>query len=206
MPRQSISAWLALVLLAAWLAWAVAGGPVFSPLNGREAPPAVNGHGPAPGAGSGSDAGTEGGCEGGRETGEEVPPAPVAVTKEGWGVVVDVAAQKVYVYRDGKPARAMVCSTGTPDKPTPLGEFRIENRGTWFFSEKYKQGGKWWVSFHNWGEYLFHSVPMDREGRILEEEAGRLGQPASHGCVRLSLKDAEWFYLNIPPGTPVIIH
>lgn len=122
-----------------------------------------------------------------------------------WRVLVSIPEQKVYVFRGQDLLRVMVCSTGTEDKPTPRGKFAIQNRGPWFFSEKYRQGGKWWVSFLHWGEYLFHSVPMDREGRVLEEEAEKLGQPASHGCVRLSLADARWFYDHIPQGTPVEI-
>ena len=39
----------------------------------------------------------------------------------------------------------------------------------------------------------------------MEEEGNKLGQPASHGCVRLTVADAEWFYNQIPEGTPVTI-
>ncbi len=27
----------------------------------------------------------------------------------------------------------------------------IQNRGTWFYSQKYEQGAKYWVSFRGWG-------------------------------------------------------
>ncbi|HCW51160.1 MAG TPA: L,D-transpeptidase, partial [Clostridiales bacterium] len=74
-----------------------------------------------------------------------------------------------------------------------------------FFSERYEQGARWWVSFRDWGIYLFHSVPVDRTGEVIPEEADKLGQPASHGCVRLSMEDARWFYETIPEGTPVDI-
>lgn len=129
------------------------------------------------------------------------PPQPDEV----W-IEVDLAQQRVRVRKEAEVIREMVASTGTPDKPTPQGSFRLENRGEWFFSEKYKQGGFYWVSFLNRGEYLFHSVPTDRHRRIIPEEAARLGQPASHGCVRLSLEDARWIYENLPAGTRVEIH
>ena len=99
----------------------------------------------------------------------------------------------------------MVCSAGTAAKPTPTGRFFIQNRGEVFFSEKYQQGGKWWVSFRDWGIYLFHSVPTNRNGEIIPEEAAKLGRPASHGCVRLSMADARWLYDTIPEETPVDI-
>ena len=37
------------------------------------------------------------------------------------------------------------------------------------------------------------------------QEVDKLGQKASHGCIRLSMDDSLWFYENIPQGTPVII-
>lgn len=123
-----------------------------------------------------------------------------------YAVEVSIAEQRVRVYRHGELIREMVASTGTPDKPTPAGHFRLQNRGEWFYSRKYQQGAKWWVSFKDWGVYLFHSVPMDAQKQIIPEEAAKLGQPASHGCVRLSVEDARWFYETLPQGTPVHIY
>lgn len=121
-------------------------------------------------------------------------------------IEVSVAEQRVRVYRAGRLVREMVCSTGTPDSPTPRGLFYIQNRGEWFFSQKYKQGGKWWVSFYGWGQYLFHSVPLDSNQEVIPEEAAKLGQPASHGCIRLAMEDARWIYDHIPRGAPVHIY
>ncbi|MBC7345294.1 MAG: L,D-transpeptidase, partial [Clostridia bacterium] len=33
-----------------------------------------------------------------------------------------------------------------------------------------------------------------------------LGQPASHGCIRLTMEDARWIYDHIPRGAPVHIY
>ncbi|WP_338834722.1 hypothetical protein MHLNE_10340 [Moorella humiferrea] len=129
-----------------------------------------------------------------------VPPA------RGYWIEVSIDEQKTRIYYDGNLIKEWDVSTGTEDKPTPIGVFKIQNRGEWFFSEKYQQGGRWWVSFKDWGVYLFHSVPMDREKRVIVEEAARLGTPASHGCVRLATENAKWIYDNIPQGTPVYIH
>lgn len=135
-------------------------------------------------------------------------PAGGYILISGKGIEVDVsiAQQKVRVFKDGVLLREMVASTGVAEKPTPLGKFKIENRGEWFWSDKYKQGGFYWVSFKNRGEYLFHSVPTDKEKRLIPEEAAKLGQPASHGCIRLALEDAKWFYESVPEGSDVYIH
>lgn len=149
------------------------------------------------------DSGTDGGSQPG-DTGDTGSGAP-SDSQKGYYISVSLADQVVHVYLDGEEIKAMICSAGTAEKPTPTGRFHIQNRGEFFFSEKYQQGGKWWVSFKDWGIYLFHSVPTDKDGNILEDEAAKLGQPASHGCIRLAVENARWIYDNIPEGAPVDI-
>lgn len=140
------------------------------------------------------------------EPDEEEKEEEVSRANQGWRVDVSISRQSVKVFKDGRLQKQMLASTGTKDQPTPLGQFKIQNRGPWFFSKKYQQGGKYWVSFKNWGQYLFHSIPMDEDQNVLPEEASKLGQPASHGCIRLAIADAKWIYDHIPQGTPVNIH
>ncbi len=127
----------------------------------------------------------------------QIPPA--------WRIDVDVSEQKVRIYDADLLIKDLTASTGL-NNSTPMGSFLLQNRGEWFFSSKYQEGARWWVSFKDWGTYLFHSVPMDRQGIIIDEEADKLGIPASHGCVRLAAEDAQWLYNNLPAGTPVSIH
>jgi len=117
---------------------------------------------------------------------------------------VSLPEQKVRIYKKEILVKEFMVSTGI-NQSTPTGDFEIQNRGEWFFSERYQQGAKWWVSFKDWGTYLFHSVPMDSNKQIIQEEADKLGSPASHGCIRLTIDDAKWIYDNIPQGTPVHI-
>lgn len=117
---------------------------------------------------------------------------------------VSISEQKVRIYDNDTLIKEWTVSTGK-NNSTPVGDFTIQNRGEWFFSEKYQEGAMWWVSFKDWGIYLFHSVPMDRNKNIIQEEADKLGSPASHGCIRLRVEHAKWIYDNIPEGTPVHI-
>jgi hypothetical protein len=125
-------------------------------------------------------------------------------------VKVDLSHQLVHVYFNRKETRTMICSTGLPsrDNATPNGRYIIDKtgtrRGTWFFSNYFQEGASYWVGFIG-GLYLFHSVPMDKNKQVLEDQAALLGKPASHGCVRLSVEDARWFYENIPSGTVLYI-
>ncbi|GIM30580.1 hypothetical protein CPJCM30710_32460 [Clostridium polyendosporum] len=119
-------------------------------------------------------------------------------------VWVDLNQQKTNVFvgkkGDWKLIKSFVSSTGTKGNETPKGFFRVTKRGTWFYSQKYQEGAKYWVQFY--GNYLFHSVPMDINKNIVDST---LGIAASHGCVRLSLNDSAWIYNNITVGTTVYI-
>lgn len=134
-----------------------------------------------------------------QDTGFPVNPEDILVD-------VDVTEQIVKIIKDQEVLKEMIASTGMEGHETPLGIFEIQNRGTWFFSDKYKQGAKYWVSFRDWGLYLFHSVAMDENQQVIPEEEAKLGQPASHGCIRLKIEDARWIYDNVPEKTKVVVH
>lgn len=98
-------------------------------------------------------------------------------------------------------------SAGQLVSDTPTGVFHVEQeRGAHFYSRMSAEGANWWVSWKDHGIYLFHSVPVDEQGNYKLDEAAKLGkQPASHGCVRLSVPDAKWLYDQLPVGTKIII-
>ncbi|GKU80662.1 L,D-transpeptidase [Niallia sp. NCCP-28] len=122
---------------------------------------------------------------------------------------VSVDDQKVYIKNENTILYTMVASTGldtNPDNSTPKGTYYIEpERGEWFFSSGYKEGAEYWVSWKNHGEFLFHSVPMDENKQVIKAEAEKLGEKASHGCIRLTVSDAKWIYDNIQTNTKVVI-
>lgn len=65
---------------------------------------------------------------------------------------------------------------------------------------------KYYISWKNHGEFLFHTIPTDKNGNYIKPEAEKLGTKASHGCFRLPVLDAKWIYNNIPEGTKVVVH
>ena len=77
--------------------------------------------------------------------------------------------------------------------------------GNHFIVINIKEGARYWVGF-NGAEYLFHSVPTGEDGQIIATEADMIGKKASHGCIRLSVDDAFWFYETIPEGADVVTY
>ncbi|EPI40837.1 ErfK/YbiS/YcfS/YnhG [Gardnerella vaginalis JCP8481A] len=119
-------------------------------------------------------------------------------------VRVNLTKQRVHVIANGKNVYTMVISSGM-DNSTPHGDYMIGMRGTHFFNTTEGVGADYWVGFIG-GQYLFHSVPTRYNfGEYIPSEGVKLGSPASHGCVRLSVADAKWFYDHIPTGTAVHI-
>ena len=118
---------------------------------------------------------------------------------------VNIKSQKTYIY-NGKCdnwilVKSFPCSTGIAGEDTPSGSFSIKEKGDWFFSEKYNQGGKYWTQVT--GDILFHSLPFDRDKTTVVDYT--MNKPSSHGCIRLSIDDAKWIYTNIPKDSKVII-
>ncbi len=127
--------------------------------------------------------------------------------KDQYSISVNLTDQNLKVYKDDKLLKDMPCSTGitgNKDTETPIGKFKIILRGEEFFSEKFNQGAKYYLQF--FGDYLIHSVPVDKNGNIIKEEEEKLGEAVSHGCIRVPMEDAKWLYDNIPDGGEVYIH
>ncbi|MFR2466297.1 L,D-transpeptidase family protein [Bianquea renquensis] len=121
-----------------------------------------------------------------------------------WVEVLLSDVQEVRIWTNGNLSRVMPCSGGTEESPTIMGTFTLQERGDDFYSPRFQEGARYWIRIHK--QYLFHSVPRDEDGNIIKAEEDKIGAPASHGCIRLLDKDAEWLYRMVPDGTMVIIH
>lgn len=150
-----------------------------------------------------------------RQSSETVPYPDLSKVHHLWVKVV-IPKNRVYLYDGNKVIYTMYCSagvyktdpqTGQKKSVTPTGTFHVqEQRGDQFFNPQAKVGANYYVSWHDHGQYLFHSVPTDANGHYIKSEAAKLGKSTgSHGCVRLSVPDAKWMEQNLPTGTKVVI-
>lgn len=102
------------------------------------------------------------------------------------------------------PVMAMTCSVGTSKNQTPTGTFNTMSKTRWglLMGPSYGQYCTRIV-----GQILFHSVPGYKKSsyNISYRDYNKLGQPASHGCIRLCVKDAKWIYDNCDIETIVNI-
>lgn len=120
-------------------------------------------------------------------------------------VWVDIDRQLTHVFTGKQGAwnltRTMPSSTGKNVSPTLRGIHEVAERGEWFFTERFGRGGENWVQFS--GPYMFHSLPMDRQGNIVDYT---LLERRSSGCIRLSMEDSRWFYSFIKRRSTVFVN
>lgn len=98
-------------------------------------------------------------------------------------------------------------STGKLVSMTPTGTYHAQSEGgDSFFNSTLNEGANYYVSWLDNGTYLFHSVPTKAGGAYNVKEANKLGKSTgSHGCIRLSIPDAQWMSKNLPVGTKIVI-
>lgn len=102
------------------------------------------------------------------------------------------------------PVKAMTCSVGKASTQTPTGTYNTSAKYRWaeLMGPSYGQYCTRIV-----GGVLFHSVAGYNKTsyNLSASDYNKLGQPASHGCVRLCVRDAKWIYDNCKIGTTVKI-
>ena len=134
----------------------------------------------------------------------------VAKSRLPYYIRVNRLKNTVTIYTEGSngtyslPYKAMICSVGL-DNRTPLGTFTISDKYKWrlLVGDVYGQ-----YATRIYKGIMFHSVPYNTKnpGDLKEGEYNKLGQPASHGCIRLAVVDAKWIAENCPKGTIVEIY
>ncbi len=101
--------------------------------------------------------------------------------------------------------QSFTCSTGLHDS-TPHGVFLDGHPlNRWHYFKKFYCWAQY--SFEIEGDILFHSViySNNNENSLRSGSLYALGNPASHGCVRLQVKDAKWLFENCKRGETVIV-
>ena len=107
-------------------------------------------------------------------------------------IYVDVEQKSLTVWQDGAQVRQYTVATGAWNTPTPLGVFTINSR----FSGRMSGFGTCFLGLNvPWGCYGIHGTNKPES----------IGSNASHGCIRLRVKDAEELYALVPNGTRVVI-
>jgi lipoprotein-anchoring transpeptidase ErfK/SrfK len=93
---------------------------------------------------------------------------------------VSVSEQKMKVFHEGRLLFVWPVSTAKPGKITPAGVYQPEFLSKNHRSRRYNNAPMPYAIFYD-GHYAIHGT----------DQVKRLGQPASHGCVRLHPDNAR---------------
>jgi hypothetical protein len=107
-------------------------------------------------------------------------------------IIISLATQRAYAYRNGVPIGVSTVSTGAPGHETPTGVFAILQKDKTHRSNKYSNAPMPFMQRLTWYGIAMH--------------AGNLpGYPASHGCIRLPRAFAEHLFGITKLGLTVVI-
>jgi lipoprotein-anchoring transpeptidase ErfK/SrfK len=144
-------------------------------------------------------------------------PLPVkvvqpTVTRSTYGpiIVIRRGSRRLYLYRNTAHVRTFRIAVGTPQYPTPLGRYRVvtkEKHPTWNPPDSpWAAGlgpvppgpsnplGTRWIGTSAPGIGI-HGTP----------QPWTVGTAASHGCIRMYMREVEWLFERVRIGTPVFI-
>jgi lipoprotein-anchoring transpeptidase ErfK/SrfK len=125
-----------------------------------------------------------------------VPSGVVTGSGEHW-IDVNLSEQRLYAYEGDTLVNSFIVSTGTWQTPTVTGSYKI-----WIKLRSAAMSGPGYYLpdvpyiMYFYKDYGLHGTYWHNN----------FGTPMSHGCVNLSIPDAEWVYNFTQVGTVVNVH
>jgi lipoprotein-anchoring transpeptidase ErfK/SrfK len=133
-----------------------------------------------------------------------IPAAVAALGRVNWKIQVTLSKRQLTVLHGGRAVAHFTIAVGAPTAPTPTGRFAVTDRlNTGDPTGPYgccilALSAEAPHAIQDWSggnRIAIHSTP----------ETSSIGQPVSHGCMRLTLPEGRWLLNHIPLGTPTVI-
>ncbi|MDD4047287.1 MAG: L,D-transpeptidase family protein [Clostridia bacterium] len=107
-------------------------------------------------------------------------------------IIIDTFRRTLIVMNNNKPYAQFPVAIGKYSTPSPIGNWKIINKGT----KSSSAFGTRWIGLNvPWGVYGIHGT----------DQPWSIGSMASHGCFRMFNKDIETLYLWTKYGTSVVV-
>lgn len=111
---------------------------------------------------------------------------------QGKWIWIDVHQKSLTLYEGTNVLRRYVIATGTAQTPSPIGVYRITSR----FSGELGGFGTRFLGLNvPWGQFGIHGT----------NKPSSIGSNASHGCIRMYVKDSEELYALVVNGAKVVL-
>lgn len=104
---------------------------------------------------------------------------------------IDLVQRELYLKEEKKIIKMYPVAVGAPKTPSPVGLYTVANKAHWGGAF----GTRWMQLSVPWGTYGIHGTNRPQS----------IGQPVSHGCIRMYNRDVEEVYAQVEVGTNVHI-
>lgn len=115
----------------------------------------------------------------------------LGVPESAW-ILIELDLKRLTLYEGARQVLRFPIASGAWATPSPVGVFRINGR---FRTEMSGFGTRFLSLNVPWGQYGIHGT----------NKPASIGGNASHGCIRLRVRDAEALYARVPNGAKVVI-
>ncbi len=133
-----------------------------------------------------------------------IPRPAASLARVNWKLQVSLAARRLTVLLGGRPVERYTVAIGRPSAPTPTGRFSVTDR-----LNTGDPSGPYGCCILALSALAPHAIQGWNGGNRIAihstPESASIGEPVSHGCLRLSLPAGRWLLAHIPLGTPTII-
>lgn len=107
-------------------------------------------------------------------------------------IEIDIKSRKMKLFQNDTLEKEYSVAVGKPSTPTPMGDWTITRKALWGV-----QFGRHFIQLSvPWGVYGIHGT----------NKPWSIGQPVSHGCIRMYSTDAAELYNKVTIGIPVHIY
>jgi lipoprotein-anchoring transpeptidase ErfK/SrfK len=133
-----------------------------------------------------------------------VRPADVSVERVTTRIAVDLSRRELSLYRSGKRVLTTPVAVGSPETPTPIGRYYIDQRIR--TTDPDGPLGPAVLAVSAFSEVLTgwsHGGPIGIHGT---NAPWTIGRAASHGCIRVQNETLAKLFAVTTGGTPVVIH
>jgi lipoprotein-anchoring transpeptidase ErfK/SrfK len=133
-----------------------------------------------------------------------IPRSSASVGVVGWELRVSLSKRALTVIEAGRVVRRFAVAVGRPSAPTPTGRFAVTDR--LLTSDP---SGPYGCCILALSAHSPHAIQGwtggDRIAIHSTPDTASIGQPVSHGCVRVTLAEGRWLMTHVPLGTPTLI-
>lgn len=133
-----------------------------------------------------------------------IPLSATSLRRVNWEIQVSLSARRVTVLHAGTVLKRYTVAVGQPVAPTPTGHFAVTD-----LLAPSDPTGPYGCCIVALSALAPHAIQDWSGGNRIAihstTETGSIGQPVSHGCLRLTLAEGRWLMSHIPLGTPTLI-